>query len=113
MFKSNSGKYLFYEIQFLTKAIARLKTSFHESYGVLRTIFGDPEKFNRIIRESLKKMSPEERMAELDFLDGPVRKLSKAMANFQPTSPRMSSTRSDGENPLAKKLKPLTGWKTS
>merc|ERR1711964_332975 len=48
----SSGKYLFYEIQLLTKAQAALKSIFHGPYGVLRTIFGEPELFNRHIRKS-------------------------------------------------------------
>merc|ERR1711964_388601 len=61
------GKILFYELQFLTKAQAALKSGFHKPYSVLRTIFGEPELFNRVIRKSLQKMSPEALVKPLDF----------------------------------------------
>jgi len=56
MFKSNSGKILFYEIQLQTKAQADLKKDLHASYSVLRTIFGDPEDFYKVIRKSLQPL---------------------------------------------------------
>lgn len=66
MFRSKSGQYLFYEIQFLTKGLADLKKDFHKKYGALRTM-GLEIIFDNIVKESISKMSPEELMAKLYY----------------------------------------------
>merc|ERR1711964_845034 len=95
MFRSKSGKIMFYELQFLTKAQAALKSGFHKPYSVLRTIFGEPELFNQVIRKSLQKMSPEARVEPLDFPVSPhVKKLQSVNWKSLLTVPKKPRARS-------------------
>merc|ERR1711964_214455 len=95
----SSGKYLFYEIQLLTKAQAALKSIFHGPYGVLRTIFGEPELFNRHIRKSfLDNGYTDKYLVEKRTPTSPVDILKRLVKSptSRTTSESSGSTRSPG-----------------
>jgi len=100
------GVYLFYEIQFLTKAQAALKGTFHGPYSVLRTIFGDRDDFNKILRKSMKRLN-ELKINPVGRLRATIRRSSAKLialaaltkGSSAPDSPSWSTTASDDRDP--------------